>query len=227
MDEKYESIVCELKDELAGAAHHLDHTMRVLHNAVSISEGDDGVNLDVLVPACLLHDVGRKKEDEDTTGLVDHAVVGTEMAESILIKLGFDMQLIDAIKHCIRAHRFRKDHEKPSSKEAKILFDADKIDLTGAMGIARMFMIAGQFNQRILGCVDIDRYCTENLSQGRQDGRIIDMSKHSPTIEFETKIKKLQERLFTERGRSLAQKRIAFMADFFSRLATETNYQTT
>lgn len=217
-------IISIVQAELDGAAHHIDHTMRVYQNAISISEGDQAVDMNILETATLLHDIGRKKEDDDenVTGLIDHAVIGAEMAGQILRELQYQKNDIAKIQHCIRAHRFRSESQRPATQEAKILFDADKLDLTGAIGIARMFMIAGQFKQAILACVDLGSYSHENLQDGRLDGKVIDMSKHSPVIEFETKIKQLPQRLFTERGRQFAKERIAFMNDFFSKLATET-----
>lgn len=221
MFEKYDHIRAVVQAELDGAAHHIDHIMRVVGNASLLAEGETDIDLEVLTLAALLHDIARKKEDADATGLIDHAVVGADMAKIILTQLGFTKDQINKIVHCIITHRFRNQEHRPATKEAQILFDADKLDLTGAVGIARMFMIAGQFKQSIIARTDVDSYCRKNLRDGRSDGRIIDMSEHSPVIEFETKIKLLAGRLYTERGRQLAHERIAFMQDFFSRLAIE------
>jgi uncharacterized protein len=52
------------------------------------------------------------------------------------------VERIAAVQHCIRAHRFRDDREPPQTLEAKILFDADKLDVLGAIGAARTIAYA-------------------------------------------------------------------------------------
>ena len=64
------------------------------------------------------------------------------MAAELLKTLGYPEEEIACVKHCIVAHRCRSEVE-PKTKEAKVLFDADKPDLLGAIGVARSFMIAG------------------------------------------------------------------------------------
>ena len=110
--------------------------MRVYRNAMVIAADDPTVDIDILLTAVLLHDIARVKEDQDNTGKTDHAIVGAEMAEIILKKLNYPPEDIEKIKHCIQTHRYRTS-SPPASKEAKILFDADKLDLLGALGIAR------------------------------------------------------------------------------------------
>lgn len=48
-------------------------------------------------------------------------------------------------------HRFRKNRP-PESPEAKILFDADKLDVTGAMGVARTLVYQGTMAQPLYSC---------------------------------------------------------------------------
>lgn len=95
-----------------------------------------------------MHDIARVKESRDKTGEIDHAVLGSKLAEEILINLDYEKGKIEGIKHCIIAHRFRSGNE-PQTLEAKILFDADKLDVIGSVGIARSFMLAGQFGQSL------------------------------------------------------------------------------
>lgn len=173
--------------------------------------------MDVLVPAALLHDIARVIESQDKTGEVDHAVLGSEMAEDILKGLDYEKEMVEKIKHCIIAHRYRSGNE-PKTIEAKILFDADKLDVIGSIGLARTFMIAGQFGQSILGTKIDSDYLEANTSE---NGRLKDVSKHSPYLEYEMKFKKVPEKLYTKRAREIGKNRLSFMDEFFKRLDME------
>ena len=52
------------------------------------------------------------------------------------------------ILHCIRSHRYRGNHQ-PRTPEARVLFDADKLDAIGAVGVARAFLFAGEVGARL------------------------------------------------------------------------------
>ncbi len=105
--------------------------------------------------------------------------------------------------------------------EAKILFDTDKLDIIGAIGIARSYMIAGQYNERIYSDISINDYVQNNLVGGIPKGRIKDLTKIAPNIEFETKFKHIPNRLYTKKARKMAKKKIGFMKDFFRILKGE------
>jgi uncharacterized protein len=49
----------------------------------------------------------------------------------------------------------------------------------------------------------------------------MDKSMHAPNIEFETKLKKIPEKLFTKRAREIASERMAYMEEFFKKLGKE------
>jgi len=212
---KYNNIWKAAKKELSDSAHGIDHTKRVYGLCQRLAPED--VDTDVLLLSALLHDIARKEEDEDDTGRVDHAVLGAKKAEKILEEKGYEKQTIEPVKHCIRAHRFRSN-EKPETIEAKILSDADKLDAVGAVGIARMFMLAGQFGERIYREVDKETYLEENLTD---NGRVMKLSEHSPNLEYELKLKDIPDRLYTERAKRIAEDRMKYMEDYFSRLNEE------
>lgn len=214
---KYSEIERILEARLECSAHKLDHIYRVYDLCVLIGEQEENVDFDVLLPAALLHDIARAEESQDGTGKVDHALLGGEMAAEILLKLGYDQDRVMKIKHCIESHRYRTSN-RPETIEAKILFDADKLDILGAVGISRAFMIAGQYGQNLFDENDIDAYISENTVQ---NGRLKDVSKHSPIIEYEVKLKRIPAKLYTSRGRSIAMNRLRFMKDFFDTLRLE------
>ncbi len=160
------------------------------------------------------HDIAKVKEMEDRSGEADHFILGAEMAGHILHKLGFDTDKIEKIKHCISTHRFWSGRE-PKLIEAKILFDADKLDVLGAVGIARLYMIVGKYKQKIFSDALIEEYIKENITD---NGRIKDGLKHSPNIEYELKLKKIPDRLFTEKAREITIDRLEYMESFFNEI---------
>jgi len=212
---KYENVWKAIEEELSDSAHGIYHTERVYHLCKKLSS--EKVDEDVLLPAAILHDIARDREDNDDSGKIDHAELGAEMAEKVLIEIGFEQNKIEEIKHCIRTHRFRGDKE-PETLEAKILSDADKLDAIGAVGVARMFMLAGQFEEHIYRSVDPELYADKNMTK---DGRVKNISDHSPNLEYELKLKKIPERLYTKRAKEIAKERLDYMGSFFSRLEKE------
>ena len=82
-------------------------------------------------------------------------------------------------------------------------------------------MIAGQWGERIYSDESLEQYIKDNLVDGKPDGRIKDISKHAPNLEYETKFKHIPGRLYTEKARKIAQKKIEFMEQFFEVLRRE------
>lgn len=203
------------------AAHDMSHVMRVHRLALRMAERETGVDLDVLSSAVLLHDIGSYRELNDPSGNTDHAVESAKMAEPILKDLGFTDERIRHIQDCIISHRYKTDNE-PKTIEAKILFDADKLDAVGAIGVARSFCWTGKNNANIYKKVDIDEYVRENMG-GKINGKIHDKTKHSPQIEFAVKYRFLADKLFTRTAREICGERVKFFEDFLNRLEREVN----
>jgi len=220
MESKYQKIEEIVAKELSCSAHAMEHVIRVYNLCLHLAKCESSIDLDVLKTAALLHDIARLKEFNDKSGSIDHSALGAEMADKILRTLGYSEEKIAHVKHCIAAHRFRGKVE-PQTKEAKILFDADKLDVLGAIGVARSFMIAGQYSQKIYSETSIKEYMKENVIGEKADGMIIDISKHSPNLEFELKFKRIPERLYTQKAREMAKERMRFMEDFFEKLKRE------
>lgn len=218
MEEKFVKIKQAVEKELSCSAHNIDHIIRVYNNALNIAQNED-IDLDVLKAAALLHDIARIKEDNDSTGNTDHAVLGAEIAKSILKELEFSDDKIKHIQECIISHRSRTGI-KPKTKEAQILFDADKLDAIGAIGIARSFVWVGRNNAKIYTDVNINDYINENLG-GKINGRIQNKTKHSPQIEFQTKLKFIKNKLYTDKAKQIAEKRLNFLKNFLDILEKE------
>ena len=205
--EKYRMIEEYMLSCMRDSAHDKEHVYRVLYNALEIAAEENEVNYDVLVTACLLHDVGRQTQLENPT--LCHAQVGSQMAEDFLLSKHFDRDFVSRVKHCIAAHRFRK-HMPPESAEAKILFDADKLDVTGALGIARTLMYKGNTDEPIY-----TRRENGEISNGEGDGQ------SSFFREYKFKLEKLYDRFYTEKGKAMATERGRIAREFYESLYRE------
>jgi uncharacterized protein len=201
--------------ELAGAqgptkpSHDLDHVRRVVRLSVHIArvEGADEV---VVACAAWLHDMERGNED---AGGEDHAVAGARMALEVLPGSNiFDQVEVETIADAIASHRFRSG-PAPGSIEAMCLHDADKLDALGAVGVGRAYMMAGEHGQRLHSDVGLD-------ASARHVGEI-DHSRYSPVEEYTVKLRHLPQRMTTNEGRRLAERRAAFMSSFFKELEAE------
>ena len=218
MEEKLEKLKNIVEKELSCSAHDLEHSKRVYNTCLKLAQ-DESVDLNVLKASALLHDIARVEEDNDPTGNTDHAILGSKKAETILRKLEFPEEQIQKITHCILTHRFRNNQE-PKTREAQILFDADKLDSCGALSIARGFIWVGRNNAKIYTEVNIDEYIKDNLG-GKINGKIKDKTKHSVQIEFENKTKKLGDKLYTEKAKEIYKERMVFCEEFLKRLKKE------
>ena len=191
----------------AKPAHDFDHVKRVLRLAERIGKAEKG-DLEILRAAALLHDIGRVEEEK--TGKC-HAENGASMARKILIDCGFQAGKMEAVLHCIESHRFR-GNLRPRSLEAKILFDADKLDAIGAIGIARAYSFGGERGQRLY---------TEGAEASKFElKREIDLE-HTPVVEFTVKLSKIKDSLQTKTARKIALDRHRFMVKFYERLWKE------
>jgi uncharacterized protein len=220
MEAKHRKIREIVAKELSHSHHDIEHGERVFNLCVHLAKYEANVDLDVLKAAALLHDIARVKEFEDRTSVTDHATLGAEMAEEILKNLDYGEEKSSQIRHCITVHRWRRNR-RPETVEAKILFDADKLDSLGAVGVARAFMIAGQYGQRIHSEASIPEYLLDNVAGEKAEIRLKDISKHSANLEFELKLRHIPERLYTRKAREIAKERLVFMEEFFDRLKSE------
>lgn len=206
------NIIKEIKNKAesffhnAKGSHDWEHTLRV-HNLCLHIGKKENADMEVLEIAAFLHDIGREEQDK-SDGKICHAEKGAILARELLSKIEIDKEKIDKIVHCIETHRFRKDNA-PNSKEAKILFDADKLDSIGAVGIGRAFLFSGEIGAKLHNKgVDISKtkaYTKEDTAYR----------------EYVVKLRKVKDKMLTREGMRLAEERDAFMSDFFDRLNKE------
>lgn len=195
---------------LSDSAHDMQHVYRVLNNAIEIAKGEEHINMDVLMTAALLHDVGRADEMTDPTA--DHAVTGGERAYKVLTEtpeLACAPAFAEHVRQCIRTHRFRRN-DPPASIEAKILFDADKLDVCGAIGVARTLMYSGAHDRPIY-----TTFPDGAIRDGKGD------TEDSFFKEYRFKLEGMYDRFLTRRGAELARERQKAAADFYQALLKE------
>lgn len=196
----------------ADPVHDFAHILRVLALAERIGQAE-GADMDVLRAAVLLHDAsGATPEANDAGGRATHHEASAEAARAILAAEGWANDRIEAVLHCIRAHRFRGT-EAPRTLEAKILFDCDKLDVLGAIGVARAMAYAALAGQPLTG---------EPSEKFRATGEKEPGEPHTPYHEFLFKLGRVRDRLHTAHARNLAAERHRYLAEYFERLARET-----
>jgi uncharacterized protein len=193
---------------LAGArgSHAWDHTRRVFRLCQRIGPVE-GADMEVLGAAALLHDIGRGCQDA-SNGAVCHAARGEALARPIVAGLSLSDARKANILHCVRAHRFRGE-QVPATIEARVLFDADKLDGIGAVGVARAFLFAGEVGARLHN-PDVAPEATLPYTVDDTGYR-----------EFRVKLARIRDRVLTAEGRRLADERHAFMEAFFQRFLEE------
>lgn len=187
-------------------SHGWDHVRRVFDLCMLMGKKEKA-NLTVLALAALLHDIGRKEETA-ARGRVCHARIGAKKALEIMKNLDIPGEIRESVRDCIRSHRFR-GKETPESLEARILFDADKLDSIGAVGLGRAFLFAGEVGARLHNS---HKDLSQTVSYSWED---------TAYREFQVKLRRVKERMLTATGRALAEGRHRFMERFFTRLEAE------
>lgn len=205
--ETYELLESYMNSCMEDSAHDKEHIYRVLYTALDIARTEENVDYDVLICACLLHDIGRGEQFENPK--VCHAEAGAEKAYRFLKDNGFAEDYAVRVRACILSHRYRKGNP-PESLEAKILFDADKVDVVGAVGIARTLLYKGQVSEPLY-----TRMPDGQVSDGENDD--------APSFfqEYRYKLEKLYTKFYTAHGARLAEQRRAVAESFYTNMLYE------
>lgn len=195
----------------ASGCHDWTHVERVRNLAMRIGKKEKADPF-VVEAAALLHDIGRKAEMK-SKGIFCHGEEGAKTARIILEKIGLDGSDIENIAHCILTHRSRKANV-PETLEAKVLFDADKLDSIGAVGVARLFVFAGNAGSNNL--------YTGNEKRLADDGKDYSYTKEdSALLEYYKKARHVYKKTLTREGKKIAGERHRFMRDYFTRFDKE------
>lgn len=203
----YEYIEKKMQSCMDDQAHDQNHVYRVLYHALDIASYEENVNIDVLIAACLLHDIGRAEEFADPS--LCHAQVGSEKAYTFLLESGWDECIAAHVRDCILTHRYRSE-KVPASLEAKILFDADKLDVVGSIGIVRTLVYGTQLKHPLYEIND-----SGVVGDGSHD--------QLPTFfkEYKRKLEKLYDSFYTIRAEELAKECQSAAVVFYESLLKE------
>ena len=197
----------EQKLAAASGCHDFDHTLRVCANAMMLADQLPEADREIVALAAMLHDVARP-EELASQGKICHAAEGEKIAEKMLLDFGATPETARAVADAVRSHRYR-DEVEPATLEAKIVFDADKLDSLGAVGLGRAFLFAGHCGARLH---NTETEALNSPAYSRED---------TAYREYLVKLRKLPGAMLTAPGRAEGARRLRFMRRFFDRLDAE------
>lgn len=192
----------------AEGGHDWFHIERVYKNALLIAKEEE-CNLEIVKLGALLHDIADSKfHNGDET-------MGPKIARDFLVSQNVSDNIITHIIAIIENISFKGGNfeKKFTSKELDIVQDADRLDAIGAIGIARTFNYGG-FKNRAIYNPNIQ----PNMNMTKEEYKKSD----APTINhFYEKLLLLKDKMNTETGKKIAQKRHAFMEQFLAQFYAE------
>ena len=206
--DRWRAPLAELASGAAGndGAHDASHLERVWRNAQALLAHHPEADALVVMAACYLHDlVNLPKNDPERAQASRRSAL---LARAELMRLGFPEERLDAVAHAIEAHSFSAAIA-PTTLEAKIVQDADRLDALGAIGLARLFYVAGTMGRALA-------HPTDPLACDRPlDDRAYSLD------HIIVKLAKLPAMMQLDAGRALADARLARLLDFRAEFAAE------
>ena len=197
--------------EDADPVHDFDHVLRVYRIAERLAKAE-GADFEIIKAAALLHDSRGSSPGGSGSQRQEHHIASADFAGVVLAEEGWTKERIQAVQHCIRAHRFRSNGERPLTLEAKIIFDADKLDVLGAIGAARTIAYAA---------LDGQPSYAEPSDTFLNTGKTEPGEAHSSYHEYLFKLQKVRDLIFTESGKKMAEERHNFLVKFYEELRAE------
>ena len=187
-------------------AHDFGHLARVWANCQTIMLDEEAVDAEALHLAVIFHDcINLPKSDPNRAQAAERSA---SHAAAWLAARGWDDVRIARVAHAIEAHSFSAGME-PQSAEARILQDADRLEALGAIGLARMFAVAGQMGAQLFDPADPMALMRD------LDDRAFALD------HLETKLFVIAQTMQTPTGRAIAAERAEWMASFRTRLLSE------
>jgi len=187
-------------------AHDLGHLDRVWKSCRLIALDEPGADGDVLTVAAYFHDAVNLPKDSPDRAQASRR--SADLAVRELAAMGFDAGRLAAVYHAIAAHSFSAGIA-PETVEARILQDADRLEALGAIGLARMFLIAGQMGGALFDAAD-----PLAMERALDDRRFA-------LDHLEVKLFPVAAAMQTATGRRMAAERAEWMESFRTRLLHE------
>lgn len=186
-------------------AHDLSHLQRVWHNARTL-QTEEGGDLEVLLAAVLLHDCVAVEKNSPLRSQASR--LAAEKASKVLASLNWPEEKVSAVTHAIEAHSFSANIT-PTTLEARLMQDADRLDSLGMLGVARTFYTAGR-----MGSALYDPRDPEARARDYDDKRFC-------LDHFQTKLLHLADGFQTAAGQRLAQLRHQRLKGFMEQFKEE------
>lgn len=197
-----------------GSGHDWWHVYRVWRNAKNIGK-QEKADMFVAELGALLHDIA----DYKLHGGDDN--IGPKVARKWLEKQNVDEEDICHVCEIIRITyydiNFQKNFlkNKIKTKEAAIVWDADKLDASGAMGIARVFAYGGSKGREIYNPdIKIAKYNSFKEYKNQTSTSI---------NHFYEKLLLLKGLMNTKTGKKMAEERHKFLKQYLDRFFKEWN----
>lgn len=187
-------------------AHDLGHLDRVWKSCRLIALDEPRADADVLAAAAYFHDAVNLPKDSPDRAQASR--LSADLAVRELAAMGFDAGRMAAVHHAIAAHSFSAGIA-PETIEARILQDADRLEALGAIGLARMFLIAGQMGGALFHAAD-----PLAMERALDDRRYA-------LDHLEVKLFPVAAAMQTATGRRMAEERAEWMESFRTRLLHE------
>lgn len=187
-------------------AHDLGHLDRVWKSCRLIALDEPGADADVLAAAAYFHDAVNLPKDSPDRAQASR--LSADLAVRELAAMGFDAGRMAAVHHAIAAHSFSAGIA-PETIEARILQDADRLEALGAIGLARMFLIAGQMGGALFHAAD-----PLAMERALDDRRYA-------LDHLDVKLFPVAAAMQTATGRRMAEERAEWMESFRTRLLHE------
>jgi len=177
--------------EKVDGSHDVSHLHRVWSNVCAIRDKEGGDH-QALLAATLLHDCVAVEKNSPFRASASR--LAAAKATELLAQMGWDEARTQAVAHAIECHSFSANIT-PTTLEARILQDADRLDAIGMVGVARLFYVSGRMGSQLYDAHD---------PQARH--RELD-DKRFAVDHFKTKIFTLAQGFQTETGKQMAQVR--------------------
>ena len=188
--------------------HDWWHSWRVWKLSKKIAQKEGG-DLFIIEVSSLLHDVADWKFHGGNTKK------GLTKVKSLLEKLGVEQKRINQVCHIIENTSFKGAgvKNKIKTKEGMIVQDADRLDVLGAIGIARVFAYGG-FKKREIYNPSIKVKFHKSFNEYKKA--------KSPSINhFYEKLLLIKDRLNTKTAEKIARERHEFLKDYLKQFFRE------
>lgn len=186
-------------------AHDINHVLRVVYIAKQLCLDEKG-QYEIVMPAAYLHDCFSFPKDHPDRS--QSSTLAAKKALVFLKSIDYPPVYFDGISEAIMTHSYSADI-KPSSLEAKIVQDADRLDALGAIGIARCLQVSTKMGVSLYNSED--PFCERRKPDDRQF-----------TVDhFYVKLLNLVATMNTRSAKIEAEKRTLFMKQYLNQLARE------